>query len=219
MSEISGKVLKHSEQTRTMHWIHLICFIILGLTGIGFYFDIAGISNIFGGPANASLVHRWAGVVFTAGPTIYILFNFERFAKFIDTITTFTKEDFSWLKSMGGYIPFIKVENVPPQDKYNAGQKMLGNLIIIGCILIIFTGFPMWVWRDVMSSYLVWLCYTVHFWTAMILILLILGHFFLAAIHPKSRVEFASMMIDGYVDAEITAHHNGKWFNELQQTE
>jgi len=76
MSEVKGKVLKHGEQTRTMHWVNLVAFIILALTGIGFYFNISGISNIFGGPANASLVHRWTGVVFTAGPTLYILLNF-----------------------------------------------------------------------------------------------------------------------------------------------
>lgn len=45
--------------------------------------------------------------------------------------------------------------------------------------------------------------------------ILIAGHFFLAAIHPKSRVEFGCMMLDGYVDAELTAHHNLKWFREL----
>lgn len=219
MSEIKGKVLKHSEQTRTMHWVHLICFIILGLTGIAFYFDIAGIVNLFGGEASASDVHHWTGVIFTLGPLVYVLFNFERFSKFIDTITTFTKDDFGWLKTMGGYIPFIKAEHIPPQDKYNAGQKMLGLLVIAGCILMIVTGFPMWLLKHSMPAVLVWLTWKIHFWTAVILILAVLGHFFLAAIHPKSRVEFASMMIDGYVDAEYTSHHNAKWFAELKKAE
>ncbi len=219
MSEIKGKVLKHDQQTRMMHWVHLICFIILGLTGIAFYWDINIISNIFGGPANASLVHRWTGVLFLTGPTIYILLNFERFSRFIDTISTFTKNDIAWLKTMGGYVPFIKVEHAPPQDKYNAGQKILGGLIIIGCLLIILTGFPMWLWRYTLPAAFLSMCYNIHFWTAIIMILLVGGHFFLAAIHPKSRVEFASMMMDGYVDAEITAHHNESWFNELQKVE
>ncbi len=218
MSEVKGKVLKHSEQTRTMHWVHLIAFIILGLTGIGFYWDINAISNIFGGPANASLVHRWAGVVFTVGPALYILFNFEKFARFVDTISTFSKDDFGWLKTMGGYIPFLKGD-VPPQDKYNAGQKMLGGIIIAGCLILILTGFPMWLWRHLMPAALLAFCYNVHFWTAIIMILAIAGHFFLAAIHPKSRVEFASMMLDGYIDAQISAHHNEKWFKELRQVE
>jgi len=89
--QVNGKVLKHGTQTRTMHWLHLVAFCILGLTGIGFYWDIAGIANIFGGPANASLVHRWTGVVFTAGPLLYILLNFDRFARFIDTIGSLSK--------------------------------------------------------------------------------------------------------------------------------
>lgn len=216
MSEVNGKVLKHGEQTRTMHWVHLVAFTILALTGIGFYFDIGFIANIFGGEANASLVHRWAGVVFTVGPALYIFLNFERFARFMDTIATFTKDDIGWLKTMGGYIPFLKGE-VPPQDKYNAGQKMLGHIIIIGCLLIILTGFPMWLWRAVVPAGFLAFCYSVHFWVAAILILAICGHFFLAAIHPKSRVEFASMMIDGYIDAEISAHHNEKWFKSLEE--
>lgn len=217
MGDIKGKVLKHDQQTRSMHWLHLICFLLLAITGIAFYFHLNAIANIFGGPANASLVHRWTGVFFTVGPTIYILLNFERFARFIDTISSFSKEDLAWLKSMGGYIPFIKADNIPPQDKYNAGQKILGGLIIVGCLLIIITGFPMWIWRHSMPAVLLSIFYNIHLWDAIIMILLVGGHFFLAAIHPKSRVEFASMMIDGYVDAELTAHHNEKWFAELEK--
>ncbi len=219
MSNIKGKVLKHGTQTRTMHWVHLIAFTILGLTGIAFYWNINIIGNIFGGFANASLIHRWAGVVFAVGPALYILLNFDRFSRFIDTISNFSKEDFQWLKVMGGYIPFIKVDEAPPQDKYNAGQKMLGWMIIFGCILIILTGFPMWVWRHSLPAAFLGFCYDVHFWTAMIMILLVGGHFFLAAIHPKSRVEFSSMMLDGYIDAEISAHHNAKWFAELKEAD
>lgn len=219
MSDINGKVLKHGTQTRTMHWVHLLAFTILGLTGIGFYWDIGIINNLFGGPANASVVHRWAGIVFIVGPVLYILLNFDRFARFIDTISSISKDDFGWLKVMGGYLPFIKVEEVPPQDKYNAGQKMLGWMIIIGCMLIILTGVPMWFLRHSIPSVFLAACYNIHFWTAIILILLVCGHFFLAAIHPKSRVEFASMMLDGYIDAEISAHHNEKWFSQLSKTE
>jgi len=219
MSDVKGKVLKHGEQTRTMHWIHLICFTILGLTGIAFYWDIDIISNIFGGPANASLVHRWAGVVFTVGPALYILLNFERFSRFIDTISHITKDDIGWLKCMGGYIPGFKPDYIPPQDKYNAGQKMLGWMIIFGCMIIILTGFPMWLWRHDLPAVFISFCYNVHFWTAIIMILLVGGHFFLAAIHPTSRVEFSSMMLDGYIDAEVSSHHNAKWFNELQKVE
>lgn len=215
MSDISGKVLKHGEQTRMMHWLHLVAFIILGMTGLGFYFDWNWLLNIFGGPANASIAHRWTAVVFTAGPTLYILLNFERFARFIDTISSIGKDDLNWLKTMGGYIPFLKGE-IPPQDKYNAGQKILGWLIIFGCTLFILTGFPMWIWRhSVPAVFLQW-CYVVHLWDAIIMILAVGGHFFLAAVHPQSRVEFSSMMLDGYVDADFTSHHNGKWFETLK---
>ncbi|HWP95660.1 MAG TPA: cytochrome b/b6 domain-containing protein [Syntrophomonadaceae bacterium] len=219
MSDVQGKVLKHGGQTRSMHWMHLLAFLILGLTGIGFYWDIGVISNLFGGPANASLVHRWTGVVFTVGPALYIFLNFDRFSRFIDTISHITKEDMGWLKVMGGYLPFIKVDQVPPPDKYNAGQKMLGWMIILGCLLMILTGFPMWVWRHDLPPVFLSLCYNVHFWTAIVLILLVGGHFFLAAIHPKSRVEFGSMMLDGYIDAGISEHHNAKWYAELKQVE
>lgn len=216
MSEVKGKVLKHDEQTRAMHWVHLIAFTILAFTGIGFYFDIGFINNIFGGSANASIVHRWAGVIFTIGPVFYIILNFERFARFIDTITRITKDDIGWLKTMGGYIPFLKGD-VPPQDKYNAGQKMLGIMIIICCLLIILSGFVMWLWRHLVPAVFMAFCYSLHFWVALLLVLLVSGHFFLAAIHPKSRVEFASMMMDGYIDADISAHHNKKWFEDLQE--
>ncbi|MFZ3129658.1 MAG: cytochrome b/b6 domain-containing protein [Desulfosporosinus sp.] len=217
METVNGKVLKHSAQTRSMHWIHLIAFIILGLTGIGFHWLIGGINNLFGGGANASLIHCWTGVVFTVGPTLYIFLNFDRFSRFIDTITTFGKNDRAWLKVLGGYVPFIKMNERPPQDKYNAGQKILGWLCIIGCVLLIVTGFEMWLGRHSLSAAFLNTCYTIHFNTAMVMIVLVAGHFFLAAINPKSRGEFSSMMVDGYVDAASSAQHNSKWFSELKK--
>ncbi|KGP75763.1 formate dehydrogenase [Desulfosporosinus sp. Tol-M] len=214
---VKGKALKHGTQTRTMHWIHLITFILLGFTGIGFHWSGNGINNLFGGGANASLVHVWTGVIFTLGPTLYILLNFDRFARFIDTITTFTRNDMAWFKVLGGYVPFIKMKVRPPQDKYNAGQKVLGWLVIIGCFLMIFTGFEMWLGRHTVSAAFLNTCYAIHFWTGMVLIIMIAGHFYLAAINSKSRGEFASMMIDGYVDAASSAEHNSKWFSELRK--
>lgn len=218
MSEVKGKVLKHGEQTRSMHWVHMLAFVVLAITGIGLYFPAEWFNNLFGGGAMVSTVHRWAGVVFIVGPTLYILANFERFSRFVDTITSITKDDFGWLKTMGGYIPFLKGD-IPPQDKYNAGQKMLGVLIIVGCLILILTGLPMWLWRDAVPAAFLAFCYNIHLWTAVILILAVAGHFFLAAIHPKSRVEFASMMLDGYIDAEISAHHNEKWFSQLEKVD
>lgn len=215
MSDISGKVLKHGEQTRMMHWVHVVAFLLLGLTGLGFYFYWEGLLNIFGGPANASTVHRWTGAVFTAVPVLYILLNFERFARFIDTISFIGKDDVQWLKTMGGYVPFLKGD-IPPQDKYNAGQKILGWLIMLGCTLLILTGFAMWIWRHNLPAVFLQWCYDIHLWVAVIMILAVGGHFFLAAVHPRSRVEFSAMMLDGYVDAEFSAHHNSKWFETLQ---
>jgi formate dehydrogenase subunit gamma len=166
------------------------------------------------GPANASLVHRTMGVVFAVIPLFYILTNWGSFARFIDTISSIGRDDIKWLTVMGGYLPFLKGK-VPPQDKYNAGQKFLGWIIIVGCFLFIVTGFPMWLLRHSMPASLHSLCYTVHAWDALILGLAVLGHFFLAAIYPASRKEFSSMMTNGLVDAEYTSHHNGKWYREL----
>lgn len=216
MAEVKGKVLKHGEQTRMMHWIHLITCMVLLITGIGFYFYSEFILNMFGGPALSSVVHRWAGVAFTVVPAIYILLNFGRFSRFIDTISTITRDDLVWLKTMGGYIPFLKGE-IPPQDKYNAGQKMLGWFIIFGSLALILTGFTMWLLKHTVPAvFLLW-CYNIHLWIAILMTLGVLGHFFLAAIHPVSRTEFSSMMIDGYVDAEFTSHHNEKWFKTLKE--
>lgn len=79
------------------------------------------------------------------------------------------------------------------------------------------TGYPMWFLRHQVSPAFLNFCYTVHFWAAAVLTLAVAGHFFLAAIHPKSRVEFSSMMLDGYVEAGVTAHHNEKWFAQLER--
>ena len=66
MSNVKGKVLKHGEQTRMMHWVHAIAFIILGLTGMAFYFDLNWLVNIFLGDLQ---MPRW----YTVGQVWHLL--------------------------------------------------------------------------------------------------------------------------------------------------
>ena len=133
-----------------MHGVHMLCFLLLLFTGVGFFFRVEWISALFGGPAAASVVHRVAAVIFTVGPGLYTLMRWERFCRFIDTISTLLgKDDRAWFLAGGGYIPFLRRE-VPEQDKDNAGQKMLAWIVIIGCLLFILTGYPMWFLRDSM---------------------------------------------------------------------
>jgi len=212
------QVLKHAPQTRLMHWVHLISFLGLAVTGFGFYFQLVAVDYAFGGIGNSSIVHRWLGVLFVAGPSLYILSNYDRFARFIDTISSFSRDDFQWFKTMGGYIPGLKGD-VPPQDKYNAGQKILGWVVIFGSLFFILTGFPMWLFRHSLPASSLNLLYTIHLWDAVLSTLAVLGHFFLAAIHPKSRVEFGSMMTNGYVDAAFSRQHNEKWYADLHGNE
>ncbi|WP_042350654.1 formate dehydrogenase subunit gamma [Bacillus massiliigorillae] len=209
-------LMKHAPQTRIMHFIVMIAFVVMLISGIGMYFHLGWLNALFGGPALASLIHRIMGVVFTVVPLLYILTNWNRFAQFIDTIFTFTKDDAKWFTVMGGYLPFLLKGKVPPQDKYNAGQKILGISIVFGSVIFILTGFPMWFFVESMSAAFINLLYLIHAIDALVLGIFVFGHFFLAAIYPLSRKELGTMMKDGLVDEEYSSHHNGKWYREVK---
>ncbi len=122
---------------RFNHWLLALSFIVLVLTGFGFlYNSLNWLNTIFGGNQLAKEIHKWAGVVFT----LSVLFTL---GSYLGDSIRFTKEDYQWLSSLGGYLS--KTTTEPPQGRLNAGQKLYYLLVVVltGAVIII-TGFILW---------------------------------------------------------------------------
>lgn len=222
---VTIKVFKHHIATRIMHCCVALGFVTCGITGILLFMGIDIPRD------TAALLHCLMGVLFIGAPTIYAIVRFRYFARFSDTVTHYDKDDLGWvIAPMGGYLdPFIRRNGeesyVPPQDKYNAGQKGAGICLMLGGVALAITGFLMWgntaegifgLIKFDMSPGMTWLIWTLHFIACVCMILVFCVHFFLSAIHPVTRVEFFTMFGNGIADYAYTKKKHGKWLNSLE---
>lgn len=222
------KIFKHHVSTRIMHFFVALGFIVCGVSGICLF---AGAPIPRGAIA---LLHCIMGVVFIGAPVIYIIVSWRSFSRFMDTCTHYDKDDLGWITApMGGYLdPYLfrgKPEHyVPPQDKYNTGQKLAGLCLILGGVGLAITGFLMWANTGDgifgliainMGPGMTWFIWTLHFVACVLMLLVFAVHFFLGAVYPVTNVEFGTMFGNGIADYGYTKKKHGKWIEELELVE
>lgn len=212
---MKGFLLKHEKATRVFHWVNAVIFLMLLCSGLAvFNKNLQFLAIPFGGLRNAALVHKYLGIAYLSVPLAYIIVYFDLFKKFVITISKFDEDDKKWLKVAGGYLkPFIKGE-VPLQGKYNAGQKMLGWMVIIFSGTLAATGVIMAFYPSFPPTIVRW-AFLIHAFYGIFLGCGIFVHFYLAAVNPSSRSELKTMMGNGLIEEEYAKAHNTKWYKEV----
>ncbi len=132
---MSHHLLKRFTQgERMFHWVHMLTFIILTLTGLGLYAtSFFGLTGLFGGVDASKVIHHWAGILFI-GTTLIIFIQWMKdiTAPGEDTVVTVVQ---------GYFNPDLKVA---PSGKFNAGQKMAGWTALLLGLFMAGTGLAMW---------------------------------------------------------------------------
>ncbi len=183
---------------RLIHITNLLSFITLGVTGM-----IAAIG--YGSRLTGWLwvIHAFAAPVFALGLTCIIVM-WARDACF----ATYDRE---WMKYVGGYLGFGKNRRLPA-DRFNAGQKALLWIIAALGLAALLSGigrmFP--VFGPVGHE----LLYQVHRYSALLLIMAVLGHAYLGTFANPGTVR---AMILGRVSPAWAEHHHSVWWESLNK--
>ncbi len=195
-------VVKYSALDRFLHLVHLVCFVILGLTGIALTFRSAGWAvHIFGSYANVKSVHHmfaW-GYVFSAALLFLKVLPHEILASY----------DFKWLAKLGGYLD-PKHKTKVPAGRINAGQKLFYWLVFLGTILLAWTGFVI-MYTPRIPGQDIYLA--LHNLASLIMIAAVIVHFYLATIANPGTIQ---LMVTGVADEDFIREHNPKWYEELK---
>ncbi len=133
---LSGRtVLRFDGLERFAHWLLANCFILLALTGLNVMYGRYVLKPLIGAEAFATItalgkyVHNYVGFAFMVGVLlILVLWIKDNFPN---------RYDLQWLARGGGM--FTKGSH-PPAKKFNAGQKILFWLVILGGISISISG-------------------------------------------------------------------------------
>lgn len=197
-------IQRYTPLERVNHWIVVTCFILLAISGLGFFFpSFFWLTHIFGTPQMARMLHPFFGIVMFIGFSIM----FVRYLKsnFID------KEDIKWGSKILDVLRNRHVEaNI---GKYNIGQKMLfwslGGLMVV----LLITGLI--AWRAYFSEYFpiptIRLALLFHALAGVGIIVAIMVHIY-AALWIRGSIR---AMTDGLVTELWAKKHHPKWYKEI----
>jgi formate dehydrogenase subunit gamma len=199
----SGRVLvRFSAFERFVHWMTAICFIILALSGLNITFGKPLLLPLIGPEAFttwsqwAKYLHNYLSFPFTIG--VFVIFLMWVAWNVPNRV------DVEWLKEGGGIVG----HKHPPADRFNAGQKMVYWIQVLGGGAMAVTGyilmFPFY-GTDIADMQLAQI---VHGVVAMLFVAVMIAHIYIGSIGMEGAFE---AMWDGTVDVNWAKEHHSLW--------
>jgi formate dehydrogenase subunit gamma len=206
----SGRTLvRFNAFERFVHWMTASCFIILALSGLNITFGKELLTPVIGPEAFASwsqwakYAHNYLSFPFTLGVTLmflmWIAWNFP------------SGLDAKWIKEGGGIVG----NKHPPARRFNAGQKMIYWVVVLGGAAAAITGyllmFPFYA-TDVSGMQTAQM---VHGIVGALFIAIMLAHIYIGTIGMQGAFE---AMGKGEVDVNWARQHHSLWLeNEARK--
>jgi formate dehydrogenase subunit gamma len=204
----SGRnIVRFNVFERFVHWMTATCFIILAITGLNITFGRPIFVSSFGSEAFSTwsvwtkYAHNYLSFPFTLG--VILIFLMWIAGNIPNSV------DFAWLKRGGGIVG----HDHPPAYRFNAGQKAIYWIVVIGGALVAVTGyvliFPFY-GTDIDSMQYAQM---VHGVTAALFIAVMIAHIYIGTIGMEGAFE---AMGSGTVDVNWAKEHHSLWLKDEQ---
>jgi formate dehydrogenase subunit gamma len=191
-------VRRFSRTERTLHWANAIGFFLVLATGLILY--LPSLAVLVGRRPLMQDLHFWSGVGWISVlAAIVVLGDRRGLARLARELDRFDRDDLRWL---AGRRP-------APQGRLNAGQKI--NTALTAAFTLLFLGSGLLLWfgeRDTRFRFASTVL--LHDGLMYVSLVLLLGHLYLAMIHPATRHALRGMTL-GTVDEDWAARHHAKW--------
>jgi formate dehydrogenase subunit gamma len=131
-----GEVVRYSYSERMCHWLSGLSYLYCLISGLAFFTPyLYWLAALLGGGAVARFWHPWAGLVFLVA-AIWMHAIWKRDMSIADI-------DRQWMKSIKNYVT-NRDDLVPPQGRFNAGQKQFYWIMYYGTVFLLISGLVMW---------------------------------------------------------------------------
>ncbi|BCQ69397.1 formate dehydrogenase cytochrome b556 subunit [Pseudomonas sp. Eqa60] len=194
---------------RASHWFMVICFFMVALSGLSWFFpSLNWLNGVFGTPQLARILHPFLGTVVF----LLLMFLFVRFVKH----NLPERQDAIWFRNLK---TVLSGDHSQPLQigKYNAGQKILFWGIMGLISLLLLSGVV--IWRPWFAQYfsipLIRIALLTHALAGISLMLLIIGHAYLA-FWVKGSIRG---MVTGYVTRSWARSHHDRWYQQISKSE
>ena len=194
------------------HAINGLAFFALYITALPMYTNFFDwLYPVLGGPANARLLHRIFAVAFIVPTFILLIFSPKFFMLWMKELITWKKRDLAFFGNFVKELFGFKFGHVR-QTFFNAGEKINSILQIFCAILVIVSGFTMWLPQYFPKALVQW-GYFLHNVGFALGIAVIVGHIYLSVIHKHSRPGWSGV-VTGKVPAWWAKGHYADWYDE-----
>jgi len=207
---------KYRKPIRVLHWVHTTAFLILLITGAIIF--IPGVASALTYDSWTRIIHRFAAIVFVAGPVIFAVMNPRGTLAGVKEAFTWGASDIEWLKAAPRYYFLAEEESMPPQGHMNTGQKMWWFMVIVFGVVFVITGILMWVFKESLPYGVLRWAVLAHDIAFIATGCMFLVHVYLGVIHPlmrPMRTGAWNSMFRGTVSAEYAKAHHRKWYDEV----
>jgi formate dehydrogenase subunit gamma len=196
-SSFSPRIQRFTRTERTLHWIHASAFFALLLTGLILY--LPALSTVVSRRNLVKNVHIWVAVAWAiALVVIFVAGNRKRLLEDWREVETIDRDDRRWLRGRRA-----------PQGRFNAGQKLNTLVTVAFALLFALSGFFLWLGeRD--HRFIFAGTGSVHVALTYVSVVLVVGHLYLALIHPTTRHALRGITT-GEVDEAWARKHHAKW--------
>ena len=189
---------RFSRTERTLHWVNAVGFFLLLASGLILY--LPRLEVLVGRRPLFKDIHFWSGVGWIVALALVALLGDRRgLLRTARDLDSFDPEDVRWLK-----------RRLPaPQGRFNAGQKINAALTAATTVLFFVSGLLLWLGeRD--TTFRFASTVVLHDGLMFGMIALVLGHLYLAVVHPATRHALRGMTI-GTVSEEWAREHHPRW--------
>ena len=190
-------IARFNRTERLLHWTHASSFFAMLATGLILY--LPSLSTLIAHRQIVKGIHLWVAVAWAAAIALILLLgDRKRLGDDWREIETIDRDDRRWLRLRRA-----------PQGRFNAGQKLNALLTVAFALLFLLSGFFLWLGeRD--HRFIFAGTGTVHDLLTLFSVVLLVGHLYLALIHPSTRHALRGITV-GDVDEEWASAHHAKW--------
>jgi formate dehydrogenase subunit gamma len=202
---------KYTALERLLHWVHTLSFLPLALTG--FVIFAPWLSDVAQSAAGTHirLIHRVAAIVFGGVPVVYAILQPRRMWMNMKEFLSFSKYDLLWLKAAFPYYVLGRHADMPPQPRFNTGERLTAVVLVLGTIVFGITGLTMWFLKGIMPQWLFQLMLFGHDLMFLVTFIMFVIHFYLAVVHPMMWQSLVSMRY-GVVSESYAREHHTMWY-------
>ncbi|MBR0693189.1 formate dehydrogenase subunit gamma [Bradyrhizobium lablabi] len=202
----SGRtIVRFSAFERFVHWMTATCFIVLAISGLNITFGRPLLLPLIGHEAFsewsqwAKYAHNYLSFPFTIGVVLISLMWLRGNIP--------NRADVEWIKRGGGIVG----HDHPPASRFNAGQKAIYWIVVIGGAAVAITGYALMFPFYLSGIEGMQIAQIVHSIVAVLFVAVMLAHIYIGTIGMQGAFE---AMGSGTVDVNWAKEHHSLWLAE-----